>query len=195
MRTIQTIEPLLVGKAAGRRTRHAVRPLSPTPSRTMPAKPSSSFRDDDRSGAVRLLLAASDAVTRGPVGLLLRAHDGIEVVGAAATDAETLRLARRTRPDVVLIESANGLHVLATARRLLAERDLAGTEVLLFGRFDRDEEVLAALRSGIGGLVDKNATPEELLRAVRMSASGAAFVIPRNRLGSAPAIRPDHDEE
>jgi DNA-binding NarL/FixJ family response regulator len=139
----------------------------------MPAEPP--------SGAVRVLLAVSEPLGNGRLGNLLEAHDGIDVVGAAATDAATIRLARRTRPDVVLIESANGLHVVATARRLLAEPDLARTQVLLFGRFERDEDVHAALRSGIGGLVDRDAAPADVLRAVRMSASGATFVIPGPR--------------
>jgi DNA-binding NarL/FixJ family response regulator len=150
----------------------------------MPAEPQSGSCPADRpAGAIRVLLAVSEPLSNGSVGSLLESHDGIDVVGAAATDAATIRLARRTRPDVVLIESANGLHVLATARRLLAEPDLGRTQVLLFGRFQREEDVLAALRSGIGGLVDRDAEPDEILRAVRMSASGAAFIIPRQRRG------------
>src|SRR5688500_6541611 len=87
----------------------------------------------DRTGAIRVLLAGPGAAMRGS---LLAFRDGIEVVGAAATDADTIRLARRTRPDVVLIDSANGMHVLATARRLLAEAGLARIQVLLLGRFE-----------------------------------------------------------
>lgn len=151
----------------------------------MPAEPP--------AGAIRVLLAVSEPLGNGSVGNLLEAHDGIDVVGAAATDAATIRLARRTRPDVVLIESANGLRVLATARRLVAEPELARTQVLLFGRFERDEDVLAALRSGIGGLVDRDAAPDEVLRAVRMSASGAAFVIPGPGRGSALRLLPSRE--
>jgi DNA-binding NarL/FixJ family response regulator len=123
------------------------------------------------------------------VRVVLGDDEGVDVVGAAATDAETIRLARRTRPHVVLLDSANGLHVLATARRLLADPDCAGIQVLLFGRFEREADVLGALRSGVGGLVDKHAAPDELLRAVRMSAGGAAFVFP------GPAVLTDETRE
>jgi DNA-binding NarL/FixJ family response regulator len=143
------------------------------------------MRADPPAAPVRVLLAGAWAVMRGS---LLGGHDGIELVGAAATDADTIRLARRTRPDVVLIDSTNGLHVLATARRLLSEPHHA--EVILLGRFEREGDVLAALHSGIGGLVDKDAAPDELARAVRMSAGGAAFIIPSKQRGSAPRLAP-----
>jgi DNA-binding NarL/FixJ family response regulator len=140
---------------------------------------------DPPADAIRLLLAGAWAVMRGS---LLGGREGIELVGAAATDADTIRLARRTRPDVVLIDSTNGLHVLATARRLLAEPDHA--EVILLGRFEREGDVLAALHSGIGGLVDKDAEPDELARAVRMSAGGAAFILPAKQRGFSPRLAP-----
>jgi DNA-binding NarL/FixJ family response regulator len=161
-------------------------------SSSMSAEPRSSVRDGDPAGAIRVLLAGPGAAMRGS---LLAFRDGIEVVGAAATDADTIRLARRTHPDVVLIDSANGMHVLATARRLLAEPDLGRVQVLLLGRFEREEDVLGALRSGIGGLVDKNAAPDEILRAVRMSASGAAFILPGRQRPSALRLAPSRDDE
>jgi DNA-binding NarL/FixJ family response regulator len=138
---------------------------------SMPAEPPSGSRaDDSPAGAIRVLLAVSAPLSNGSLGNLLDAHDGIDVVGAAATEAATITLALWSRPDVILIDSANGLQVLATARRLFAEPDLARTQVLLFGRLEREEDVLAALRSGIGGLVDRDAEPDEIVRAVRMSA-------------------------
>jgi DNA-binding NarL/FixJ family response regulator len=151
------------------------------------AEPQSGVGDGNRAGTIRVLLAGPGAAMRGS---LLAFRDGIEVVGAAATDADTIRLARRTHPDVVLLDSANGMHVLATARRLLAVPNLGRIQVLLLGRFEREEDVLAALRSGIGGLVDKDAAPDEVLRAVRMSASGAAFILPGRRRPSALRLAP-----
>jgi DNA-binding NarL/FixJ family response regulator len=158
----------------------------------MPAKPPASFRDREEAATVRVLLAGPEAMTRGSVARLLGVAHGVEVVGAAATDADTIRLARGTRPDVVLLDSANGLHVLATARRLRAEGDEAPIQVLLFGRHEREVDVLAALRSGIGGLVDKDSTPDELLRAVRMAAGGGMFVIAGKRQRPVERLDPSH---
>lgn len=139
----------------------------------MPAEPPRKGGD----AVVRVLLAGS-ASMRDRVRTELRVDGGIIVVGEAGTDAELLAVARRERPQVVVIDTANGVHPLATARRLLADPQLTATEVLMYGHFDREEYVLSAWRAGIGGLVARNVSPAELVRAVRMSASGAAFVLP-----------------
>jgi DNA-binding NarL/FixJ family response regulator len=114
---------------------------------------------------------------RANLTAVLGTGPGIVVVGEVGTDDEAVALARRTNPDVVLIDGSNGLHVLGTTRRLLADPALAGVRVVMLGRIEREEDVLAALRVGIGGLVDRDAPPYELVQAVRMAAGGAAFVV------------------
>jgi DNA-binding NarL/FixJ family response regulator len=148
--------------------------------------------DRTRPGAIRVLVAGGEPLMRANVAAVLGTGTGIVVVGEAETDDEALAVALRTRPDVVLIDGADGLHVLSTTRRLLADPELAGIQVLMLGRFEREEEVLAALRVGIGGLVDRDVPPYQLVRAVRMSASGAAFVVPsttRRLIGQAEPPR------
>jgi DNA-binding NarL/FixJ family response regulator len=139
----------------------------------MPAEPA----QKGRGALIRVLLAGTPPM-RERVRTELTADGRILVVGEAATDAETIAVARRERPQVVVIDSANGVHPFATARRLLADPQLSATEVLMYGHFDREEYVLSAWRAGIGGLVSRNVSPADLVRAVRMSASGAAFVMP-----------------
>jgi DNA-binding NarL/FixJ family response regulator len=133
--------------------------------------------DSARPGTIRVLLAGGEPLMRASVTAVLGTGTGTAVVGEAATDDEAIAVARRTRPDVVLIDGADGLHVLTTTRRLLADPELAGTQVLMFGRFEREEDVLAALRIGVSGLVDRDVPPYELVQAVRMAARGAAFVL------------------
>jgi DNA-binding NarL/FixJ family response regulator len=131
-----------------------------------------------RSGRyIRVLVAGGEQLMRASLAAVLGTGTGIVVVAEAATDDETIALARRTMPDVVLIDGANGLDVVGTTRRLLADPELAGPRVVMLGRVEREEHVLAALRGGIGGLVDRDAPPYELVQAVRLSAGGAAFVV------------------
>jgi DNA-binding NarL/FixJ family response regulator len=154
----------------------------------------------DSAGArtIRLLVAGGEPLVRASLTAVLGTGTGILVVAEAATDEEAIALARRTVPDVVLIDGGNGLHVLGTARRLLADHVLARTRVVLLGRVEREEDVLAALRSGIGGLVDRDAPPYELVQAVRMSANGASFVVSattRRLLAGARATTIDPEED
>jgi DNA-binding NarL/FixJ family response regulator len=133
--------------------------------------------DNGRGGTIRVLVAGGEPLMRASLTAVLGTGTGILVVAEAATDDETLALARRTTPDVVLMDGSNGLHVLGTTRRLLADPALLRTRVVMLGRIEREEDVLAAMRSGIGGLVDRDAPPYELVQAVRTSAAGAAFVV------------------
>jgi hypothetical protein len=77
----------------------------------------------------------------------------------------------RTLPAEPPRGARNGDRGAGAMRVVLADPDCAGIQVLLLGRFAREAHVLGALRNGIGGPVDKHAAPDELLRAVRRSAS------------------------
>jgi DNA-binding NarL/FixJ family response regulator len=136
--------------------------------------------DGARPGVIRVLVAGGEALMRASVSAVLGTGNGMAVVGEATTDDEAIALARETRPDVILIDGADGLHVLSTTQRLLADPDLVGTQVLMLGRFEREEDVLAALRSGIAGLIDRDAPPYELVRTVLLAAGGDMFVMPSN---------------
>ena len=136
--------------------------------------------DRARPGAIRILIAGGEALMRASVSAVIGAGNGMVVVGEAATDEGALARARETQPDVILLDGADGLHALSTSRRLLADPELAGVQVLMLGRFEREEDVLAALRGGIAGLIDRDASPYEIMRAVLVSASGDAFVLPSN---------------
>jgi DNA-binding NarL/FixJ family response regulator len=126
---------------------------------------------------VRVMVAGGEPLMRASLIAVLGSSTGVVVVGETGGDDEAIELARRTMPRVVLLDGGNGLHVLVTARRLLAHPELAHTRVVMLGRVKREEDVLAALRSGIGGLVDRDAPPYELVQAVRTAADGAAFVV------------------
>jgi len=142
---------------------------------------------------IRVLIAGGAPLMRANLSAVLGTGTGMAVVGEATTDDETIALARGTRPDVVLIDNADGLHVFSTTRRLLGDPELPGIQVLMLGRFEREEDVLAAMRSGIAGLIDRDAPPYELVRAVRLTAGGAAFVVPSTlrRLIGRPAPETD----
>lgn len=146
--------------------------------------------DGARPGSIRVLIAGGEARVRASVSAVLGTGNGMVVVGEAATDEEAIARARATRPDVILIDDGDGLHVLSTSRRLLADPELAGVQVLILGRFEREEDVLAAVRGGIAGLIDRDASPYELVRAVLVSASGDMFVLPSNMRRLAGRLEP-----
>ena len=129
---------------------------------------------------ISCLIADDQAMVREGFGALLAAQPGIAVAGLAADGAEAVRLARQTRPDVVLMDVRmpvlDGLHA---TRELLADHaDREAPKVLMLTTFDLDEYVYEALRAGASGFLLKDAPAAELVHAVRVVAAGDALLAP-----------------
>jgi DNA-binding NarL/FixJ family response regulator len=128
---------------------------------------------------IRVLLADDQALVRAGFRSLLRRARDVEVVGEAATGDEAVRLARRERPDVVLMDiRMPGLDGIAATARIVADPDLAGCRVVILTTFETDEYVFAALRAGACGFLTKEVSPDELRRAVQVAAAGEALLSP-----------------
>jgi len=99
--------------------------------------------------------------------------------GQASTGEQAVSLARREHPDVMLMDVRMPvLDGIEATRRITADPQTSGVKVLVLTTFDVDEYVFAALRAGASGFLLKDATPEELLAAIRVVASGEALLAP-----------------
>ena len=129
---------------------------------------------------IRCLIADDQAMVREGFSALLDAQPDIEVVGQAADGFEATRLSDELRPDVVLMDvRMPTMDGLEAARRILASpRSERPPLVLMLTTFDLDEYVYEALRLGASGFLLKDAPAEELVRAVRVIASGEALLAP-----------------
>ncbi|MFB7381856.1 response regulator [Kitasatospora purpeofusca] len=128
--------------------------------------------------SVRVLLVDDEELLRLAFGMILRAEPDMEPVGEAADGAAAVELARRLRPDVVLMDvRMPGTDGIEATRLLL--REVPGTRVLVLTTFDLDAYAFEALRAGASGFLLKNSRPEELLGAIRDVARGDAVVSPR----------------
>ena len=128
--------------------------------------------------AVRVLLADDQAMVRTGFRMILELEEDIEVVGEAQDGEEAIAAARRTRPDVIVMDvRMPRVDGLEATRRLVAELDPA-PRVLVVTTFDEDEPVYEALRAGAAGFLLKNAPPEQLVDAVRTVAGGDGLLAP-----------------
>jgi DNA-binding NarL/FixJ family response regulator len=111
------------------------------------------------------------AVVREGLCMLLRAVEGLSVVGASASASAALADLRRLRPDVVLLDldlgSEDGLEWLP---RILAAAPRSRVLILTALR-DAGRDV-AALHAGARGFVHKDASSDGLLRAIKAVAAG-----------------------
>jgi len=125
-----------------------------------------------------VLLADDQPLLRRGFRMILEAEDGVTVTGEAGDGAEAVELARRVRPDVVLMDiRMPGTNGIEATRRITAAEP--GVRVLVLTTFDLDEYAFGALQAGASGFLLKDVRPHELVAAVRTVASGDAVVSPR----------------
>jgi DNA-binding NarL/FixJ family response regulator len=128
---------------------------------------------------IRVLRADDQDLVRAGFRALLDPEDDIDVVGEAADGDAAAQLARRHRPDVVLMDiRMPGTDGLAATRAIAADERLAGVRIVILTTFELDEYVFEAIRAGASGFLVTNTKPVELLRAVRAVAAGDALLSP-----------------
>jgi len=126
-----------------------------------------------------VLIADDQPLMRAALRACLECEPDISVVAEARDGAEAVRLAARHRPGVVVMDVRMPVMDGIEATRRLAE--LPGeppVRVLVMTTFDLDEYIIEALRAGASGFLVKDATQEELVRAVRVIAAGQAQLSP-----------------
>ena len=126
----------------------------------------------------RVVLADDQPLVRAGFRMILEAEDDIDVVGEASDGEEAVAVTRQLQPDVVLMDiqmpKVDGLE----ATRRIAQDASTDSRILILTTFERDDYVFEALRAGASGFMLKNAAPEDLVRAVRVVATGDALLDP-----------------
>jgi DNA-binding NarL/FixJ family response regulator len=127
-----------------------------------------------------VLIADDQALVRAGFRALLDAQPDMDVVAEANDGVEAVELARRTRPDIVLMDvRMPRMDGLEATRRITGEPALAATRIVVLTTFELDEYVFGALRAGASGFLLKDIDPGDLLTAVRVAANGEALLAPR----------------
>ncbi|MEU4743167.1 response regulator transcription factor [Actinosynnema sp. NPDC023658] len=126
---------------------------------------------------IRVLLADDQALVRGAFAAMLGLEPDIEVVAQVSAGDEVLPAARRTTPDVALLDvQMPGLDGLSAAALLHAE--LPSCRVIVCTTFGRPGYLARAMAAGAVGFVVKDAPPEHLVDAVRRAHAGLRVVDP-----------------
>ncbi|HEY3611365.1 MAG TPA: response regulator transcription factor [Pseudonocardiaceae bacterium] len=126
---------------------------------------------------IRVLLADDQALVRGALSAMLNLEADIEVVAEVGSGDEVVPAARRTHPDVALLDvQMPGKDGLAAAAEL---RDsLPSCRVVVCTTFGRPGYLARAMAAGAAGFVVKDAPPEQLVDAVRRVHNGLRVVDP-----------------
>ena len=131
----------------------------------------------ERAGVIRVLIADDQRAVREGLAMLVGLIDDIEVVGTAANGVEAVDLAGELRPDVVLMDlrmpEMDGAEATRKIRATLPE-----TQVLVLTTYADDDSLFPALQAGARGYLTKDASAEEIERAIRAVADGHTHLDP-----------------
>ena len=143
---------------------------------------------------VRVGIADDQPLIRTGLRAMIDHAPDLELVGEAEDGEQAVELARRHRPDVVLMDvRMPRLDGIEATRQITADAALTSVRVVVLTTFDLDDYVYAAIRAGASGFLLKDAAPEEVLDAVRVVARGDALLAPSvtRRIIEELASRPD----
>lgn len=125
---------------------------------------------------IRLLIVDDHPIVREGVAAVLARERDIDVVGAAATIADGLRLAAKLQPDVVLLD----LKVPDAAQGDGVTRFVGdGRGVVVFTAYDSDADVFSAVQGGARGYLLKGASAAEIAEAIRQVHDGESYLSPK----------------
>ncbi len=128
--------------------------------------------------AIRVVLCDDHVMVREGLRRVIDGVEGIEVVASASDGEEGIEATLRLRPDVVLMDLAMpGVDGVAATRRIAAEAP--DVSVVVLTSFADRSQVLDAVDAGASSYVLKDASVEEVVRAIRSAAAGEAPLDPR----------------
>ncbi len=122
---------------------------------------------------IRLVVVDDHPVVRHGLVSMLRYEPDMQVVGEAGDGPAAVARILEQQPDVVLLDlnlpQFSGIEVMKQIRAQLPQ-----IRFLVLTTYDTDEYIVPALEAGAQGYLLKDATPDELMRAVRSLVAGGA---------------------
>ncbi len=125
----------------------------------------------------RVCIAEDHTILREGLRVLLSQDPELEVVGEVHDGLELIRRCREVKADLILLDLSmpklGGLEAILEIKKRVPQ-----SKILVLTIHDGEEYILAALRSGAGGYVLKDATQAELRIAIHSVLMGKTYLSP-----------------
>ena len=129
-------------------------------------------------GKIGVLIVDDHRVVRQGIISFLEVQDDVEVKGEAADGQEAVRLAEELKPDVILMDllmpGVNGIEAIRQIKSFSPK-----TRIIVLTSFIQNDKVFPAIKAGADGYLLKDASPAELITAIKAVMEGK------------PALHPD----
>ena len=126
---------------------------------------------------IRIIVIDDESVVREGIVAILSYQSDLEVVGEAENGIDAVNLARKTKPDVILLDMMmprqDGLTSIPKLKEVVPS-----ARILVLTSFAESDRVYQSIKAGAIGYLLKDATRVQLLQAIRDVARGQAFIHP-----------------
>jgi DNA-binding NarL/FixJ family response regulator len=130
---------------------------------------------------VKVLIADDQTLFREGIKDLLDNEKSIEVIGEAADGNEVVRLAKKLRPDVILMDiKLPHLDGVSATRQI--RKELPNTNVLILSSYEDEAHVMESIQAGANGYLSKMLPAAELVNALKAFANDGVM-IPQQVMG------------
>lgn len=141
---------------------------------------------------IKVLIADDHAIVREGLKQILADTGDIVVAGDAETGSEAIKLARKRKCDVLLLDISmpdrTGIEILKQAKK-----EFPKLAVLMLSMHREDQYAIRSLKAGAAGYLNKQSAPDELVNAIRQVAAGRKYISPALAQELANQISEDHE--
>ncbi|PSB15431.1 DNA-binding response regulator [Phormidesmis priestleyi ULC007] len=131
---------------------------------------------------LRVLIIEDHDLTRIGLRSALQQREGVEVVGEARDAKTGLSLLRSVPSDVAIVDvglpDMTGIELTQQFKRFQRAGEATETKILIMTMQDHEDTVLAAFAAGADSYCMKNATIDQLIEALKITAEGNAWIDP-----------------
>lgn len=126
---------------------------------------------------IRVVVADDHSLIREGLTKLLELEVDIEVLGEAGDGQGAINLARRFRPDVVLMDINMPVTDGITATKVI-KKEFPNTRIIALTVYE-DEQVVEMVKAGVSAYILKDVAAQELMTTIRRVMDGSVFIHPR----------------
>ncbi|MDD5082488.1 MAG: response regulator transcription factor [Dehalococcoidales bacterium] len=127
------------------------------------------------AGVITVMLADDHQIVRQGLRALLETEPDLQIIGEAADGSETVQLVETLQPDILVVDiMMGGMNGIEVTRQI--SKRATKPKVVVLSMYSNEAYVIEALQAGASGYVLKEATANELVRAIHEAIAGRRYL-------------------